>query len=126
MALNKGKIQSEFIGIIRGITLELSELYPTDPEMNLYKQRINLAMSTTPEIVLNEVGLQLLEYRKQILDEDDQFFLSESFSQGGSEFASIRTKLRETWKGMHPTKQRRYKSLVKTLLYLYSDYKLAK
>lgn len=120
--LDLKKIVTEFVGILRGVVNEVSELYPKDPEMALYKQRINLVLTTNPNSAVTEVGLQLLRYRHQILAGDDTFFMREGTIGEEKEMESLFNKLREAWKNMPAPKQQRYKSLVKTLLYLYSDY----
>ena len=60
---------------------ELSEMYPDDPDFSMFLSSVRLAKSANPNIVVKYMYENTSAYEIQIMNKDENFFLTSSFEE---------------------------------------------
>ena len=58
---------------------ELSEMYPDDPDFPLFLTTVRLLKTSNPSLLAKYIVENTSQYETQILNKDEQFFLSHNF-----------------------------------------------
>jgi hypothetical protein len=61
--------------------LELSEMYPDDPDFSMFLTSVRLAKSANPNIVVKYIYESTYPYEHEIMNKDEKFFLTSSFEE---------------------------------------------
>jgi hypothetical protein len=61
--------------------LELSEMYPDDPDFSMFLTSVRLAKSANPNIVVKYIYESICQYEEEIMSKDEKFFLTSSFEE---------------------------------------------
>jgi hypothetical protein len=122
---------NQFNGILKRLTIELVKRYPNDAVIDRARKRIMLAIDTVPMFVIGEVGPTLYEYRQQIYDKDEQFFIENDYdkeirasvdAEKRDLSAYIIPKVKEAWGDADPVEKGQYADIAVDLLDCYMDY----
>jgi len=65
--------------IARRLVGALRKWFPHDPTVDRAAKRLSLAIQERPELIIETIGGYLWKYREQISDEDEAFFLENSY-----------------------------------------------
>lgn len=60
---------------------ELAEMYPEDPDFSIFLTSVRLARSANPNIVVKYMYESTSAYETQIMNKDENFFLTSSFEE---------------------------------------------
>jgi len=66
---------------LKNLIIELSEVLPYNHEVSVNKTTIELLIRTNPRLVLNAFNTYILPFKQQIIDCDDNFFLSSEINE---------------------------------------------
>tara|TARA_B100000035_G_C21001174_1_gene554994 strand:+ start:800 stop:1183 length:384 start_codon:yes stop_codon:yes gene_type:complete len=66
---------------LKNLIIELSEVLPYNKEISVNKTTIELLIRTNPRLVLNAFNIYILPYKREIIDCDDNFFLSQDIRE---------------------------------------------
>ena len=61
--------------------LELSEMYPDDPDFSMFLSSVRIAKSANPNIVVKYIYESTYPYEQEIMNKDEKFFLTSSFEE---------------------------------------------
>lgn len=82
---------------------ELAEMYPEDPDFSMFLTSVRLAKSTNPSIVVKYIYESSSPYETQIMDKDENFFLTSSFEEHKENVAmDIFSKMKLYFSSMSP------------------------
>jgi len=60
---------------------ELAEMYPDDPDFSMFLTSVRVAKSANPNIVVKYMYESTSAYENQIMNKDENFFLTSSFEE---------------------------------------------
>jgi hypothetical protein len=83
---------------------ELIEMYPDDVDFSLFLNSLKLMRSTNPSLLIKYVYENTSNFEEQILNKDESFFISYSFSEYSADVdLNIFSKLKHYTKNMSPS-----------------------
>ena len=90
---------SAFNTQLENFAKELNNLYPDDKDIAFAADAIFLLKKTNPRKLYNLIYPQLVEYRKQVFDKDENFFLKRELPVDKNYFDTM-IQLQSYWKEM--------------------------
>jgi hypothetical protein len=82
---------------------ELSEMYPEDPDFEMFLTSVKLIKSTNPSLIVSYIYDNTIQYEERILNKDEQFFLDNTFDKHEEPVdMDILKKMKQYYSSMNP------------------------
>ena len=92
-----------FNKVLEDFITELSEMYPSDKEIDLAKNTIYLLKKTNPRKLIEFFYQYFLPFEEKIKNKDESFFISRNYDEDVSEYVkslNVITNLKKYWEEM--------------------------
>jgi len=97
----------------------IKELYSDDKDLDKIKIKVCLLLDSNPRAVANMFVENLTPFAKQILNDNDEYFLQMDYeTDGENNFNQVINKLKSYWTNMNNDNKDKIKKYFKILLFL--------